>query len=191
VDPGVPGASATEGETSAPVGQAAQRPAAESDEPFALAGEFPSWNPRATAEARLRGFAQELLFLVNRDRRAARVGALPIDPEAAGFARSEAQRLVDEGRFGHRAADGSDPSQRWKRGGGTGPVAENLYRLTAREGRAYALFDPAEAHDRLMSSRKHRRNVLDPTHRGAGIALAFDPLRNSVYVVEEFVGVAP
>jgi uncharacterized protein YkwD len=144
-------------------------------------------DPRATAEQRFGEFARRILALVNRDRRAARESALAVDPEAARFAQAEAARLVAEGRFDHHAADGSKPYQRWSRSGGTARVAENLYRLTARDGRAYMLFDPADAHARLMRSPGHRRNVLDAMHTGAGIAVAFDPAHNSVVVVEEFV----
>ncbi len=147
----------------------------------------PDLDPRATAEERFQDFARQLLSLVNEDRRAAHACPLPVDPEAARFAQAEARRLVEEGRFDHHAADGSKPYQRWSRRGGTARVAENLYRLTAREGRAYMLFEPADAHGRLMRSPGHRRNVLDFMHTGAGIAVAFDAARNSVVVVEEFV----
>jgi uncharacterized protein YkwD len=141
----------------------------------------------ATAEERFQEFARRILALVNQDRQTARAGSLVVDAQAARFAEAEAARLVAEGRFDHHAADGSKPYQRWGRSGGTARVAENLYRLTAREGRAYMLFDPADAHERLMRSSGHRRNVLDPMHTGVGIAVAFDPGHNSVVVVEEFV----
>ncbi|HEY7460517.1 MAG TPA: CAP domain-containing protein [Gemmatimonadota bacterium] len=142
--------------------------------------------PVSGADRRFEAFARDIVELVNRDRRAAGVPELTPDPEAAAFARAEATRLVAEG-FGHHAADGSKPYQRWARQGHTARLAENLFRLTARAGRAYMQFDPADAQAQLMRSPGHRRNVLDPMHTGAGVAVAFDPTRNSVYVVQEFV----
>lgn len=142
--------------------------------------------PGAGADRRFEAFARAIVELVNRDRRAAGVPQLAPEAEAAEFARAEATRLVAEG-FGHHAADGSKPYQRWARLGHTARLAENLFRLTAREGRAYMQFDPVDAHEQLMRSPGHRRNVLDPMHTGAGVAVAFDPTRNSVYVVQEFV----
>jgi uncharacterized protein YkwD len=142
--------------------------------------------PSAGAGRRLEAFARGIVELVNRDRLAAGVPELRSDGAAAEFARAEATRLVAEG-FGHHAADGSKPYQRWARLGHTARVAENLFRLTAREGRAYMQFDPVDAHEQIMRSPGHRRNVLDPMHTGAGVAVAFDPTRNSVYVVQEFV----
>ncbi len=112
---------------------------------------------------------------------------LAVDAEAMRFAQAEAERLVREGVFSHHAADGSKPYQRWSRAGGTAHVRENLFRLTSSDPRAYMLFDPVDAHERLMSSAGHRAPILDPWTTALGVGIAYDGFRNSVYVVEEFV----
>jgi uncharacterized protein YkwD len=164
-------------------------PGARQGEP--AGGRAGEWEPPAETQQaprpRWEAFRRELLELVNEARRATGVAEVVEDPEAAAFARAETQRLVDEGAFGHHAADGSKPYERWARRGGTAHVRENLFRLTAAGGRAYMRFDPAQAHARLMGSAGHRQNVLDPAHTGVGIGVAYDRARNSVYVVQEFV----
>jgi hypothetical protein len=127
-----------------------------------------------------------MLELANRDRAAAGIPPVVDDPEAGAFAAREARRLAAEG-FGHVAADGSKPYQRWLRGGRQGHVRENLFRLGGGRVRAYMLFDPAAAHARLLGSRGHRAAILDPAHTGAGVAVIWDRERNAVYAVQEFV----
>ncbi|MFN2432324.1 MAG: CAP domain-containing protein [Gemmatimonadota bacterium] len=162
---------------------AAERPAGTSG----LGARSPSAGARAPGSARWHAFGDELLELANRDRRAAGLRELAVDPEARAFAAAEADRLVREAAFSHHAADGSKPYLRWARRGGTAHVRENLYRLRATGERAYMLFSAERAHDRLMGSAGHRRAILEASLTGAGMAVAYDRTRNSVVVVQELV----
>ena len=127
-----------------------------------------------------------MLSLVNRDRSRAGVAPLADDPHARAFARDVARRLIAEG-FGHVAADGSKPYQRWALRGVAGHVRENLFRQRAYGVRSYMVFDPAAAHARLMRSPGHRVTILDPALTGLGVAVVWDRERNTIYAVEEFV----
>lgn len=105
---------------------------------------------------------REMLELVNSER--AKVGAKPlrVDPTIVNVARAHSKDMWERGYFSHVNPDGQDPFDRMKAGGVRfTTAAENL-----------ALAPTVElAHQGLMNSAGHRRNILDPQFGRVGIGV--------------------
>ena len=133
--------------------------------PYRVPAAVISWDLELTA-----------LHLINRERVAA--GFAPVMPHATirAAARVHARELFAGGYLSHRSLDGRWPNQRVK---GLGVrvrlVGENLaYASTVRD-----------AHEALVASQAHRRNILYPGYRLAGIAV-LDGGSFGVLVVQDF-----
>ncbi|MEK7521711.1 MAG: CvpA family protein [Patescibacteria group bacterium] len=103
-----------------------------------------------------------MLELVNAER--AKVGAKPlkVDSTIVLVARAHSQDMWERGYFSHANPDGESPADRMARGGVKFIVAgENL-----------ALAPTVEtAHEGLMNSPGHKRNILDPQFGRIGIGV--------------------
>ncbi len=133
--------------------------------PYRVPSAAINWNLELTA-----------LYLLNRERAAAGRAFLMPHATIRTAARIHARELFAGGYLSHRSLDGRWPDQRIH---GLGVrvrlVGENL---------AYAA-TVAEAHRALLASDAHRRNMLYPGYRLAGIAV-LDGGPFGVLVVQDF-----
>jgi uncharacterized protein YkwD len=109
-----------------------------------------------------------MLNLVNEERRKNGVSELGRRDELVPVARAHATDMWEREYFGHVSPDGEDVGDRLERSGVSYSVAgENL-----------ALAPTVQtAHNGLMNSEGHRRNILDPDFRRVGIGV----IDNGVY----------
>lgn len=117
-----------------------------------------------------------VLNLVNQERVAA--GLVPLMPHATiqHAARAHGREMFASGYLTHVSRDGRTPRDRvLELGVRVRVIGENL---------AYA-GDARAAHDALMASEPHRRNILLPDYRLIGVAVV-DGGRDGVIVVEDF-----
>ncbi len=105
----------------------------------------------------------EMLALVNKERAAQGAGSLTIDPRLTAVARAYATEMFENGFFSHESqVDGSTPAERVERAGiEYEVVGENL---------AFAP-DVYIAHQGLMNSEGHRKNILFPDFGHVGIGV--------------------
>jgi uncharacterized protein YkwD len=116
------------------------------------------------------------LNLLNRERMAAGLPALMPHAGIRAAARGHGKELFANGYLSHRSRDGRWPDQRVKGlGVRVSVVGENL---------AYA-GDVREAHQTLVASAAHRKNMLSPRYRRTGIAV-LDGGAFGVIVVQDF-----
>lgn len=105
---------------------------------------------------------QQMVNLINVERKKVGFPALQFDETIASVARLHSREMFERKYFSHIAQDGSDTATRMERGGVSFAYAgENL---------AYAP-DVATAHEGLMNSPGHRRNILDPEFHRIGIGI--------------------
>lgn len=105
---------------------------------------------------------QRMLELINEER--AKVGAKPlvIDKTIKEVARAHSRDMWERGYFAHNNPDGEDPFKRMKDGGAKF--------ISAGENLAFAP-TVAIAHQGLMNSPGHKRNILDPAFGRVGIGV--------------------
>lgn len=133
--------------------------------PVRVASAAFSWESEVTA-----------LNLINQERRAAGLPALMPHAGIRTAARMHGKELFAKGWLSHRSLDGRWPAARIKALGiKVTLVGENLaYAGTVRD-----------AHRTLMASAAHRKNMLSPWYRRAGIAVV-DGGAFGVIVVQDF-----
>ncbi len=114
--------------------------------------------------------------LVNQERVAA--GLVPLMPHAAiqTAARAHGREMFASGYLTHLSLDGRTPRDR--------VLALGVRVRVIGENVAYAA-DALAAHDALMASEPHRRNILLPEYRLIGVAV-LDGGPDGVIVVEDF-----
>ena len=148
--------------------------------------------PAASDEAK--GY---LLTLINRDRDAAGLTPVELDPVASVGAERHARDMAQHGFTAHWGSDGSVPEQRYTEAGGTDLVQENvacLFDGVPRDLDASPRFDPALLEqlekmfmDEVPPNDGHRRNILKPGHHRVGIGLAQPANVNQPCLSQEFV----
>lgn len=117
-----------------------------------------------------------MLVLVNRERTSRGLGALTLNVGARGVARAYSTRMLREGYFSHLDNDGHNPFDRLSAGGvGFGAAGENLALAPNLQ----------RAHNGLMNSPGHRRNILSPRYRTVGIGI-IDAGPYGIMVSQEF-----
>ncbi len=105
---------------------------------------------------------QQMLGLVNSERAKAGVGQLVLDTGITAVARVHSRDMFERKYFSHISPEGTDVGDRLTAGGVTFTYAgENL---------AYAP-DVGTAHQGLMDSEGHKRNILDPNFHRVGIGV--------------------
>ena len=105
---------------------------------------------------------EKMLVLVNEER--AKVGAPPLvmNEKLRQVARAHSEDMWARSYFAHVDPDGNDPFDRMRAAGITfGTAGENLALAHTLE----------RAHDGLMNSPGHRRNILDPSFHKVGIGV--------------------
>jgi uncharacterized protein YkwD len=149
-------------------------------------------SPAASDEAK--GY---MLTLINRDRDAAGLEPVELDPIASLGAERHARDMAKHGFTAHWGTDGSVPEQRYTDAGGTDLVQENvacLFDGVPRDLDASPRFDPALLEqlekmfmDEVPPNDGHRRNILKPGHHRVGIGLAQPATVNQPCLSQEFV----
>lgn len=117
---------------------------------------------QANAENKLTSQEQEMLRLVNEERAKNNVKPLIVDYELTKVARIKSQDMVENNYFSHYSPTYGSPFDMMKKFG--------IKYTTAGENIA-ANSTVRRAHDSLMGSSGHRKNILNPnfTHIGIGI----------------------
>lgn len=138
-----------------------------------------------------------MLGLINRDRTAAGLSEVELDPIASGGAERHARDMAQRGFTAHWGSDGSVPEERYTDAGGTDLVQENVACLFDGVPRALdpnPRFDPALLEqleqlfmDEVPPNDGHKRNILKPSHRRVGIGLAQPATVNQPCLAQEFV----
>ena len=108
------------------------------------------------------------LRLVNQARSSEKIKPqLGQDATAAQVARLHSEAMRDQGFFGHTSNNGDGLRQRLDKAGVQySGAAENLAEVYHRS-------NPAQvAHSQLMASASHRKNILSPKYRLAGVGVA-------------------
>lgn len=104
----------------------------------------------------------EMLRFLNQERAKAGVGLLEMDETIIPAARAHSRDMWERNYFSHNNPDGEDPFDRMSAGG-----VEFDY---AGENLAFAR-TVGQAHQGLMNSPGHRRNILDPEFTRVGIGV--------------------
>ena len=128
-------------------------------------------------------YAEEVLDLVNVQRKAEGLKPLRRDRRAEQTAQGHAEDMAEHNYFNHTGRDGSNPQQRAQRA--------KCRMKWCGENIAAAQKDPAAVVEGWMNSPPHRRNILKPefTHLGVGIARGtFRNQENELYWVQVFLG---
>lgn len=134
---------------------------------------------------------QELLRLINRDRKQFGLSPVELDPFASAVADDYCKQQIRDRVSGHFGLDGLAPYMRYSFAGGNDGVSENAaawsatYTFSAR-----ALYDMIHRSEEAMMNELppkdgHRRTILDPYATHVGIGLAWD--RGEFRIAEEFV----
>ena len=120
---------------------------------------------------------RQVIDLTNAFRAAYDRSPLRYDSAAATAARRHAEDMARNNYFSHTGLDGSSPSDRYRRAGGTGGAGENCY-YASYSGSSFDVVDG------WINSSGHRENMLrDYAFMGAGYA--YDP-SNGYYWVQVF-----
>lgn len=159
----------------------------------ALTTEPPRVLPPAAADEATR----HVLSLINRDRKAAGLSPVELDPIASVGAERHARDMAKNGFTAHWGSDGSVPEQRYTEAGGSDMVQENvacLFDGVARDLDPSPRYDPARLEqlqkmfmDEVPPNDGHRRNILKPGHHRVGIGLAQPASVNQPCLAQEFV----
>ncbi|HVY28532.1 MAG TPA: CAP domain-containing protein [Polyangiaceae bacterium] len=159
--------------------------------------DVPPPTPRPSAPAATDEAIGYLLTLINRDRAAAGLEPVALDPTAAIGAERHARDMAEHGYTAHWGSDGSVPEQRYTEAGGTDLVQENvacLFDGVPRELDPNPHYDPALLEqlekmfmDEVPPNDGHRKNILKPGHQRVGIGLAQPAAVNQPCLSQEFV----
>lgn len=128
-------------------------------------------------EIRRQQVETRLLLRVNDAREKAGLPRLTPHLGLARVARAHSLEMVRQGYFGHRSPSRGGLARRLAAAGlGQIPASENLALASG----------PAQAHDALMLSPSHRRNILDPNMTHLGVGAAYDARQALVYFTQIF-----
>ncbi|YCA41879.1 CAP domain-containing protein [Bacillus sp. JZ8] len=130
------------------------------------------------SEALQKGFEYQLFDLTN----AARVNhGLPIltwDDQVKETALAHSEDMAEHNYFDHQNLQGQSPFDRMKE--------DNIRFTVAGENLAYGQFSSIFAHEGLMNSLGHRKNILQPDFRWLGVGVAFNEEAQPYYTENFF-----
>src|SRR5438132_10355791 len=134
---------------------------------------------------------EELLRLINRDRKQFGLPVVQLDPFASVVADNYCRDQIRNGTSGHFTLDGQAPYMRYSFAGGNDGVSENAAAWSA----SYQFSDRAlyemmrRSEDAMMREVAphdgHRRTILDPWATHVGIGLAWE--RGEFRLTQEFI----
>jgi uncharacterized protein YkwD/uncharacterized membrane protein required for colicin V production len=119
---------------------------------------------------------RELLSLVNQERVKAGLKTFTVDVKIVAVARAYSKDMFTKKYFSHVSPDGKDLSARLKQG--------EVKFSQAGENLAFAP-DVATAHDGLMNSPEHKKNLLDPAFNHIGIGI-ISTTKYGIMVTQDF-----
>lgn len=134
---------------------------------------------------------EELLRLINRDRRQFGLEAVQLDAFATTVADEFCKQQIRERVSGHFSLDGQTPYMRYSFAGGNDGISENTAAWSAPYGfGARALYEMLRRSQEEMMNEVpphdgHRRAILDPNATHVGIGIAWE--RGEFRIAEEFV----
>jgi uncharacterized protein YkwD len=135
----------------------------------------------------------QMLALVNQSRAEEGLSPVEWDAFAASVAKAHVQDMAVNQYFSHWDLQGYGPDIRYALAGGTDLVMENLstyYEYYSNNTpKQLENFDQLviEAHEGLMNSPSHRKNIMDPHHTHVGIGFAYNPETGYFFVAQEFL----
>jgi Cysteine-rich secretory protein family len=141
----------------------------------------------------------ELLKLLNEERRSFGLNALEMDELACKVAAEHARDMAAGHFISHWGRDGRKPYQRFSFAGGTAAIQENASSTDGVQSLAAPgiINDLRDMHQRMLAEQPphdgHRKTILDPfhTHVGFGIALNGRSLRLDELYLARYVSLAP
>lgn len=122
------------------------------------------------------GFEREMIELMNQSRVEAGLEPLKFDKGLIEQARKHSQDMAEKNYFSHTGSDGSSPEKRMK---AAGYLTEQYY----AENLAYGQYSSIFAHEGLMNSLGHRKNILSKELEYAGVGVAFDDSNRPYYTI--------
>ena len=134
---------------------------------------------------------QELLRLINRDRKQFGLPPVQLDAFASTIADAYCRQQIHDKTAGHYGLDGQSPYMRYSFAGGGDAVSENAAAWSATYSfSARALYEMMHRSEEQMMGEVtphdgHRRTILDPYATHVGIGLAWE--RGEFRIAQEFV----
>ncbi len=138
------------------------------------------------AKPNLTELRQYALSLVNRDRQTDGLGPLTEDDLMNRNAQKHARDMVQREFFDHTNPDGEGPSDRYRKLGGSGGIAENILYLRNPGDVTVTLGLIEKIHSRWMNSPPHRQNILTARYTKFGFGIAVETSTGETYAVENF-----
>jgi uncharacterized protein YkwD len=128
-------------------------------------------------EALKKGFEYQLFDLTNASRIQHGLGILGWDEEVKVTARDHSKDMAVNNYFDHTNLEGQSPFDRMQE--------DNILFSIAGENLAYGQVSSIFAHEGLMNSLGHRKNILKPEYEFLGVGLAFNE-KSQPYFTENF-----
>jgi uncharacterized protein YkwD len=140
-----------------------------------------AWRVPAWAEPEPSASEVEMLRLVNQERSRHGLGALTLDAGLSEVARSHSRDMIRNNFVGHVSPTTGQLKDRF--------FAARIRAAKMSENVAFHRSVP-EAHEGLMNSPGHRKNILDPDVTVVGIGVVASP-QGQVYVTQNFARLMP
>lgn len=121
------------------------------------------------------GYEALMVELINESRVEFGLKPLTYDKGLTAEARQHSQDMIDHQFFSHTGSDGSQPHERMQAAG----YQERMY----AENIAYGQYSSIFAHEGLMNSLGHRKNILNPDLTHVGVGVAFDANNVPYYTI--------
>ncbi|WP_033828743.1 CAP domain-containing protein [Bacillus andreraoultii] len=121
----------------------------------------------------MEGLELQLFDLTNAERVKHGLSTLSWDQHVQITARNHSDDMAKNAYFSHTNLDGQDPFQRMKE--------DNISFILAGENLAYGQFSSIFAHEGLLNSSGHRKNILEQDYEYLGIGVAFNDKAEPFY----------
>lgn len=128
------------------------------------------------------GFEYQLFDLTNASRAKYDFPILTWDNHVGETARKHSSDMAENHYFAHANLQGQSPFDRMKE--------DNIHFFTAGENIAYGQFSSIFAHQGLMNSLGHRKNILRKNYKYLGVGVAFNN-KSQPYYTEDFYSDSP
>lgn len=140
-------------------------------------------SPQMTKEQAIQKLA---LDLVNRDRAAAGLPPVQVDPLLSKVAQDHANDMLSQKYFSHYSSNGKSPEDRLAAAGGTGNPSENIVMRYNTRFNYINIQQLEEFQAQWMNSTLHHRNLMNPKHQKFGYGLAIDRSSGKTFAVQLF-----
>ncbi|WP_200670141.1 CAP domain-containing protein [Staphylococcus arlettae] len=123
----------------------------------------------APSEALKEGFERQNFEIVNAERKQHQLSTLNYDSDVSDTARKHSKDMAENDYFDHTNLDDESPFDRLK--------ADDIKFNVAGENLAYGQMNSIYAHEGLMNSLGHRKNILRSSYNELGVGVAFNDER--------------